>query len=99
MVNDRGMGTVGRGTPTATFSKTVTHLGREVLHDRGRVHRRGGTHALLGVHAGLQEAVDTADGELQAGARGPRLRGTLRAALATLAGTALKDHVTDARSP
>ena len=67
----------------------LTYLGREVLHDRGCVHRSGRTDALLGVHAGLQKAMDTADRELQAGTRGPRLRGTLRPAFATLARTTL----------
>ena len=62
---------------------------REVLHDGGGVDSGRGADTLLGVHAGLEETVDTTDGELEPGTAGPGLGRALRgrglAALATLA--------------
>ena len=49
-------------------------LGREVLHDRGRVDRGRGADALALGGAALQVAVDTADRELKPGAARARLR-------------------------
>lgn len=57
----------------AGIAGKLKHLCGEVLHDGGSVDRRGGTHSLLGMHASLQESVDTTDRELQAGSRGPGL--------------------------
>jgi len=45
-------------------------LGREVLHDRGRVDRGRGADALALGGAALQVAVDTADRELKSGSLG-----------------------------
>ena len=51
---------------------TPAHLGGQVLQDGGGVHRGGGTHAAVGGGAALEQTVDTAHGELQAGTRGTR---------------------------
>ena len=42
----------------------LKNLGGQVLHDGGSVHGGGSTNTLLGVNTGLEESVDTTDGEL-----------------------------------
>ena len=55
-----------RTTPPAA------HLGGQVLQDGGGVHGGGGTHTTVGGGAALEQTVDTAHGELQAGTRRAR---------------------------
>ena len=43
----------------------LEHLGGQVLQDGGRVDGGGGAHALVRRHPGLEETVDTPDGELR----------------------------------
>lgn len=50
----------------------AAHLGGQVLQDGGSVHGGGGTHTTVGGGAALEQTVDTAHGELQAGTRRAR---------------------------
>ena len=51
-------------------SGQLEHLGGQVLKDGGRVDGSGGSDTSIGRGAALEHAVDTADGELQAGLAG-----------------------------
>ena len=48
----------------------LENLSGQVLHDGRSIDGGGGTNTLLGVNAGLQETVNTTDGELQTGTAG-----------------------------
>ena len=68
------------------------HLSAQVLEDRGGVHGSSRTDTVVGVNAGLEETVDTTDGELETSAHGAGDGLGLAAlglALATLGLTAL----------
>lgn len=56
----------------AGVTRELENFCSEVLEDGGRIDGRSGTDALLAADAVLEMAVDTADGELKAGARGTR---------------------------
>jgi len=61
----------------ASIAGKLEHLSAEVLHDGGGVDGSSGTDALLGVHAVLEETVDTTDGELETGPGRPGLGSAL----------------------
>ena len=62
-------------------ARELEHLSGEVLKDRRGVHRRGGANAARRGRLVLEEAVDTANRELEAGLRGARDRLLLVAGL------------------
>jgi len=51
----------------------LEHFSGEVLKDGGRVDSRGSTDARASIHSALEEAVDSSNGELQAGSGRPGL--------------------------
>ena len=73
--DDAGLFVVARGV-----ARELEHFGGQVLKHSGHVHGGAAAHA-GGVLAGLEEAADTAHGELQAGLGRPRGRLLSAAAL------------------